>query len=67
MRFILVPFIALGFGTAAMAADATAYPPCSKTVQDECTSASSAKHHMAVTKTAAHHHMTHHKAAPAKP
>lgn len=67
MKYLLVPLLALGVGTAAIAAapgtDAApgSYPACSKTVKDECTE-SGATTAKAVTgakharKSAHHHH-----------
>lgn len=51
MKYLLLPVIALGMGTAAFAAD---YPPCSKSVQDECTSTGAS--HAAMSHKAAHQH-----------
>lgn len=66
MKYLLVPFIALGVGTAAIAATPVAatsgsYPACSKTVKDECTEvvAQPARHvagHQHSRKVARHHH-----------
>lgn len=66
MKYILVSLLALSVGTAAVAADLGTsaasppqkYPPCSRTVTDECTQMPAA-HHMAH-KTMKHHR--HHRA-----
>ncbi|WP_242127075.1 hypothetical protein [Sphingobium sp. Sx8-8] len=76
MKILFIPLIALGFGTAAMAQapDSTpkSYPPCSKSVTDECMSSSHAApmaHHKAAAhhhaKWASHHHGMAHAAKPA--
>ncbi|MFT3964325.1 MAG: hypothetical protein QM690_00400 [Sphingobium sp.] len=63
MKYLLVPFIALGIGSAAFAATGTtSYPPCSKSVQDECISAAPAKHAAAKPAKAHVHHAAAHKA-----
>jgi hypothetical protein len=72
MKYLLFPLVALGFATAAMAqppSPAKSYPPCSKTVTDECVGSSHAAakapvHHG---KMAHHHrHVTHATAKPVK-
>lgn len=66
MKYILASLLALSVGTAAVAADSSSsatspsrnYPPCSKSVTDECTQMPAA-HHM-THKTMKHHR--HHRA-----
>lgn len=85
MKYLIFPLVALGLGTAAMAQPPAApksYPPCSKSVTDECMGSSGtamhhAMHHGAMRpahhrKMAAHHrphHMAHaaHHAMKPKP
>ena len=66
MKYLIFPLVALGMGTAAMAqapsTPPSSYPPCSKTVTDECTSASGETMHHAA-RPAAHHKAAHHKTA----
>jgi len=72
MKYLIFPLVALGMGTAAMAqapstppsppSPPSSYPPCSKTVTDECTSSSGEMMHHAA-RPAAHHKAAHHKAA----
>lgn len=65
MKYLLVPLLALGVGTAAIAAspDARAasggYPACSKSVTDECTEA--ARPAKAVTGAKHAHKSAHHR------
>lgn len=71
MKYLLVSLLALSVGTAAVAADSSTsaaspsqkYPPCSKSVTDECTQVPGA-HQMAKTMKHHRHHRTHraHKA-----
>ncbi|WP_150290035.1 hypothetical protein [Sphingobium estronivorans] len=79
MKYLIFPLVALGLGTAAMAQPAPSapksYPPCSKSVTDECMGSShatmhhTAMHHTAMRshrKMATHHHKSaarHHKMA----
>lgn len=70
MKYLLVPFLALGVGTAAiastgsMSAPSGSYPACSKTVTDECTEAAAGQAHHASAKDArAAHHRSHRHAA----
>ncbi|HEX7854287.1 MAG TPA: hypothetical protein VF503_11380 [Sphingobium sp.] len=58
MKYLLIPFIALGISSAAYA---TTYPPCSKTVRDECMNTGS--HHMKSSKAHMHHKAAHHSAS----
>ena len=64
MKYLIFPLVALGWGTAALAQPAPSapksYPPCSKSVTDECMGSSHGTgHHAAMRphhKMAAHHH-----------
>ncbi|WP_176592117.1 hypothetical protein [Sphingobium sp. EM0848] len=69
MKYLIFPLVALGLGTAAMAQPAPSapksYPPCSKSVTDECMGSShAAMHHTAMRShhKMATHHRTHHMA-----
>lgn len=69
MKYLIFPLVALGLsvglGTAAMGQPAAApsapksYPPCSKSVTDECMSSSRGTMHHAAMRSA-HHKMAHH-------
>jgi hypothetical protein len=81
MKYLIFPLVALGLGTAAMAQPPAApksYPPCSKSVTDECMGSSGTAmrhgamrpaHHRAMAAHHRPHHMAHaaHHAMKAKP
>jgi hypothetical protein len=67
MKYLLIPIAALSIGTAALAqspAPEKSYPPCSKSVKDECISSAGlpGKATAAKSKKAAHHARHHHHA-----
>ena len=73
MKYLLVPLLALGVGTAAIAAAPDAapapgtYPACSSTVKDECTEAGPARAAAAGAKHAHKSAHRRHHATAAKP
>lgn len=63
MKYLIFPLVTLGLGTAAMAQPPSvpkSYPPCSKSVTDECMGSSREGHH--ATMGPAHHKMAVHHA-----
>jgi len=70
MKYLVAPIIVLGVGTAALAQAAPlpaakasgSYPPCSRTVTDQCVNPSQAPHRAAAHKGQVTHHATHRSA-----
>ena len=66
MKYLIFPLVALGFGTAALAQPPStasapkSYPPCSKSVTDECMGSSHEGAHHAAMRPAAHSMASHH-------